>query len=642
MIELTLYNVRKHFGETCVLFDAGFTVYEGDKAGIVGANGSGKSTILKLLSGIETMDVDYRKICEGKGRILLTKGTTMAYLEQMPRYPDSLTVQAILNLAFEELMSLEEQLGVLEAKMAHLEGDALETALNQYSRLQQAYDAKGGYDREEKFSKVCTGLKFDAAFLQKEFAILSGGERTTVMLGKILLESPDILLLDEPTNHLDMESVEWLEKYLKSYRGIVIIVSHDRYFLDNVVTKIIEVENHECETYKGNYSDYVRQKEESMLLQYKNYKEQQMKINSMEKTIKDLRDWALRVDNNKFFRRAVSMQRKLDKIARIDKPVFERQNIRISFKTNDRSSHDIVRINGLSKSYGGRILFKDADLHVTQGERVALIGPNGSGKTTFLKVLLGEVSADGGQAALGASVKAAYLPQSITFANEEDTVMACFRENRYILEGKAREYLAKFLFFGKDPYKKVRHLSGGERVRLKLSMLLFDEIDLLILDEPTNHLDIDAIEALEEALEEFRGALLFISHDRYFINKVCSRIVALEDSSLASYPGNYDDYKTRRSEMCPPAAQPQHGRKQKATKEPAAVGNTGTEADMTRLEATIKALEDEVREIDKSMSAPGMDHSELNRLYCRKEELTSQLDELVEAWLANDVSLTRS
>ncbi len=644
MLEITMYNARKHYGGNFILDNAGFTVYEGEKAGIVGINGSGKTTILKLLAGIEQMDIDYRKISEGKSRISIPKGTSIAYLEQSSSYPDRFKVKDILNLAFRELYCLEGQMKDLEGAMEHLQGETLETALKQYSRLQQDYDTKGGYEREEKLSKVCTGLKFDDAFLQREFQMLSGGEKTTVNLGKILLEQPEVLLLDEPTNHLDMESVEWLEKYLRSYKGIVMIVSHDRYFLDKVVTKIIEVENKACETYKGNYSDYVRQKEEDMLLQFENYKEQKKKIASMENAIKDLRDWAQRADNNKFFRRVVSMQRKLDKMERIDRPVFERQNIRINFKAAQRSGYETIKVCGLSKSFGSRMIFENTDLYVTLGERIALIGPNGSGKTTFIKMLLGETDADSGKLQLGANVKVSYLPQHITFSNEEDSVIGCFRENKSILEGKAREYLARFMFFGKDPYKKVKQLSGGERVRLKLSMLLYEETNLLILDEPTNHLDIESIETLEEALEDFEGTILFISHDRYFINKVCSRVVAIEENRFVNYPGNYDDYKNKKNESRLPAEpeQPQIVKKPATARnteakfrDRAIAENSKSEMDLTRLESDIKFLEDAIREADKHMYMPEISHDELNRLYCKREELNSELDKMIEKWLSS-------
>ncbi|MGH4122829.1 MAG: ribosomal protection-like ABC-F family protein [Clostridium sp.] len=632
MIELTLYNIIKHFGDTLILNDINFKVYDGEKVGVVGINGSGKSTILKLIAGIEPTDRDNRYPAEARGWIAMTKGTSVAYLEQLPSYPDGFKVNDILNLAFADLYSLEQQLRVLESNMGNLQGVSLERALKQYSQMQENYDAKGGYEREEKLSKVCSGLKLDAVFLEKDFNILSGGEKTTVILGKILLQNPDILLLDEPTNHLDMESVEWLENYLRSYKGIVMIVSHDRYFLDNVVKKIIEVEDKVCETYKGNYSAYVKQKEENMLLQYENYREQKKKVKSMEKTIKDLRDWALRADNNKFFRRAVSIQKKLDKMDRIDKPIFEKQNIKLNFKTTDRAGYEIIKVCDLSKSFDNKVIFKDAKLYVTLGERIALIGSNGSGKTTFLKMLLNETTVDNGEVALGANVKVGYLPQNIIFNNEEDTVIECFRENKSILEGKAREHLAKFMFFGKEAFKKVKHLSGGERVRLKLSTLLYDEINLLILDEPTNHLDIDSMETLEEALEDFKGTIFFVSHDRYFINKVCNRVVAIEKNNFVNYLGNYDHYKNKKNELCKSITQPRIIKKDNNIKQTIINNNKKNQIDLSKLEINIESLEEEVKEVDKSMVALGTNHDELNKLYCKREELSNELDKMIELW----------
>ncbi|MGB7606125.1 MAG: ABC-F family ATP-binding cassette domain-containing protein [Lutisporaceae bacterium] len=547
MIELSLNGIKKYKDSTLVLKNITFQVYAGEKVGIIGENGSGKSTILKLIAGIETLNIYQGSTSRGydEGWISITKGATTAYLEQIPKFPDGLRVIDILNLAFSEVYSIENEMRALEDKMKNLEGILLEKVLKQYSEAQQLFEVKGGYDIQEKLNKVCKGLKFDEKFLNKDFNILSGGEKTTVILGKILIENPEILLLDEPTNHLDFNSIEWLENYLKNYKGIVIIVSHDRYFLDNVVTKIIEVEDKVCETYRGNYSAYIKEKEERMLHQFEDFREQQKKINGMEKTIKDLRDWALRADNNKFFKRAVSIQRKLDKMDRINKPIFEKQNMKLNFKAAERSGNETIKAIGLSKSFGENVIFREANMLIKFGERVALIGSNGSGKTTFLKMLLNEEGIDGGIVEVGANVKMAYLPQNITFKDEELTVLEYFRDDISILEGKAREHLSKFMFFGSSVFKKVRHLSGGERIRLTLSKLLYENINLLILDEPTNHLDIDTIETLEEALEDFEGTIFFISHDRYFINKISEKVIAIEDKCFNSYLGNYDYYKTQ-------------------------------------------------------------------------------------------------
>lgn len=626
MIELSLNNIKKYMDATLVLEDISFQVYDGEKVGIVGVNGSGKSTILKLIAGVLTIDR------EDKGWISLTKGTTVGYLEQIPNYPSSMKVYDILNLSFLEIDSLEKDMRDLEKEMKHLEGDEVQRALKKYSFMQQKYDALGGYDKEEKLSKVCKGLKLDDSFLNKEFEILSGGEKTTVLLGKILLQNPDLLLLDEPTNHLDMESMEWLEAYLKSYKGIVIIVSHDRYFLDNVVTKIIEIEDMTAKTYKGNYSSYLKQKEEDMMLQFADFKEQQKKINAMKKTIKDLRDWAQRADNNKFFRRAASLQKQLDKMEIIDKPDFDRENIKLNFITTERSGNDVIKVKDLCKSFEDKIIFKNANLIVNYRERVALIGANGCGKSTFLKILLGELPLDKGEAKLGSNVKAAYLPQQISFNDEEQTVLQCFREDIVILEGKAREYLSKYMFFGSTVFKKVKHLSGGERIRLKLSKLLYEDINVLILDEPTNHLDIDSIETLEEALESFKGTIFFISHDRYFINKLGQRVIAIEEHSFKSYAGNYDFYKEEKSKQLKEKIQESEKKKEKPKRVRYVDENKKRQENIAEIEAKISSLEEEISGIDKTMSIESTDYEKLNKLFNKKSEIQKELDEAIKVW----------
>ncbi|WP_113928925.1 ribosomal protection-like ABC-F family protein [Bacillus sp. P14.5] len=634
MLELSLNGVKKYMDATQVLENITFDVMTGEKVGIVGANGSGKSTVLKLIAGIIPMEYypGYPQTTSygyDEGFVNLPKGAAVAFLEQVPQFPAGLKVKDVLKLAFEEVEAIEKEMREAEAQLAILEGAELDRALQLYSELVQLYETKGGYEMEEKMARICTGLKFHESFLNKDFDLLSGGEKTTVMLGKLLMHAPEILLLDEPTNHLDMESIEWLESYLKSYKGIVMIVSHDRYFLDNVVSKIIEIEDMKSKTYKGNYSSFTAQKEENMRIQYEHFREQQKKVNNMEKQVTNLRDWAMRADNNKFFRRAASIQKKLDKVESIDKPVFEKKNMTLNFKETERSGKETIKASGLTKRYGDKLIFLEADLMIHFGERVGLLGPNGSGKTSFLKMLLGVEQPDEGTVQLGANVKAAYLPQEINFKDEELTVLDCFRENISILEGKAREYLAKFMFYKKSVFKKVKHLSGGERIRLKLAMLLFQDINLLILDEPTNHLDIDSIETLESALEEFKGTIFFISHDRYFINKIGERVVEVEDHSFKSYSGNYDEYRRLK----------EREQKRLGAQEPVEATNQqiefkhNNEKELAKAQARIEDLENEIRKLDIVLAASQLDHEELYEVYRRKLELGDERDSVMEEWV---------
>ena len=688
MYDIALDGVKKYMDTTLVLKDITFMVNGGEKAGIIGENGCGKSTVLKLISGQLTLNhcagYPYAPVPPGydEGWVIKPKEAVCAYLDQMPDYPAGLKVIDVLNLAFEEVRKIELDMRKLEEEMKIYEGRELDMVLKKYSELIQAYELKGGYEVTEKLSRICKGLKFEESFLNREFHLLSGGEKTTVVLGKLLIDNPDILLLDEPTNHLDMESVEWLEEYLKNYKGTVIIVSHDRYFLDNVVTKIIEIEDKVCDTYKGNYTRYAELKEEKVRILYDNYKEQQKKINSMEKSVKDLRDWALKADNKKFFQRAASMQIRLDKMERIDKPV-QKRNMKLNINAAERSGNITIQAEGLAKGFGDRQLLKEAGMLIHYGERVALIGANGSGKTTFLKILLGEEKPDIGTVKLGASVRLAYLPQKLYFENEELTVLDYFREDINILEGKAREYLAKFLFYGGNVFKKIKHLSGGERIRLKLSRLLYEDINLLILDEPTNHLDTVSIENLEEALETFKGTVFFISHDRYFINKIGERVIAIEDSTFKSYSGNYDYYKSIKEEFSQndglvrkdsvnqkgglvqkngldqmdglkkkeklnqkdglrqkggsekredkynrlvlPSKDNQGGKKQAASGNP--------EKEKAKLEIKLGAVEQEIKKTNEEMANRNTDAGELAVLYARNEELNRELEYLMEEWL---------
>lgn len=645
MLEVSFDGVKKYLDTSLILKNISFMVTEGEKVGIVGENGSGKTTILKLIAGILHLNhcagYPYAPVPPGydEGWVNTPKGAVCAYLDQIPQFPYGTSVLDVLKSAFDEVYRLEKDIHELEAEMQHLEGVDLERTLRRYSELIQAFELMEGYHVEEKLNRVCKGLHFDENFLLQEFNSLSGGEKTTVTLGKLLIDMPEILLLDEPTNHLDMESVEWLEEYLKSYKGIVIVVSHDRYFLDHVVTKIIEVEDKVSDTYLGNYSDYIVQKDEKLKIQYENYKEQNKKMDAMEQSVKQLRDWAMKADNNKFFKRAASIQNKLDKMEKVDKPSMK-QNMKLTFQQAERSGKITIKASDLSKGFDNKNLFHNAEMEVHYGERVALIGPNGCGKTTFLKMLLGEEQPDYGTVYFGANVLAAYLPQTVTFPDEELTVLDYFREDLFILEGKAREYLAKFMFYGGNVYKKIKLLSGGERLRLKLSKLLFSDTNLLILDEPTNHLDTNSIESMEEALAGFRGTIFFISHDRYFINKISDRVIAIEEGTFHSYLGNYDYYKSikdkqsQQDESVLPVKSEQQRDKNRYNRKQVPSKVENKEAEAAKAENRIRDIEHRLKEIEVSMEAEAANYEALSRLFTEKEELSKDLEEALEVWLS--------
>lgn len=636
MIELAINKLEKYLDSNKIFDDITFNIYDGEKVGIVGDNGCGKTTLLKIICGIYEMTRD------DKGSIFITKNASISYLDQIPSYSKNTTVLDVLNKAFDNVKEAEVKMKELETKMTSLKGEELERALKEYNKLQEFYEVHDGYRQEEKLKRICTGLKINEEFLKKDFEILSGGEKTTVVLGKILIENPDILLLDEPTNHLDMESCEWLEGFLKSYKGIVIIVSHDRYFLDNVVTKIIEIEDKESKTYKGNYSEYTKQKEENLLIEFNQYKEQQKKIEAMENAIKRLRDWASRGDNEKFFKRAASMQKALDKIQRIDKPKIEKTTIKLSFNETERSGNEVLNIERLSKSYEEKILFDNADLNVRFKERIGIIGKNGCGKTTLLKMILNKEQDYSGNISLGENIKLAYLPQNIEFEDEERSIIDEFRNDISMVEGQARGYLSKFMFYGSDVFKKIKHLSGGERIRLKLSKLLYEDINLLIMDEPTNHLDISSIETLEEALNNFKGTIIFVSHDRYFLNKMSERIVAIENGKFESYLGNYDYYKENKK--CTSVEKESTDEKEKLSN----CGKTSKDvwknkkdeerevkklkSKSERMEIQIAELEEKIQEIDKKMLECACDYGKLNELDMVKRDLEKELDNMIAKW----------
>ncbi|MGK0466532.1 ribosomal protection-like ABC-F family protein [Clostridium sp.] len=627
MIELALKEVGKYFGGNRIFENITFEVQNGDRVGLIGKNGTGKTTVLKIIAGMENKD---------KGSISIRKNATIGYLHQIPDYPESYKVIDVLKIAFKIQYGINDSMKILETQMSILKEKELEYALRKYGELNELYETKGGYEIEEKMSKVCTGLKFNQKFLSRDFISLSGGEKTIVILGKILLENPDILLLDEPSNHLDVTSIEWLEGYLKVYKGTVIVISHDRYFLDRVVTKIVEIEDEENSFYDGNYSYYVIEKQRRVFEQFEAYKDQQKKIKAMEKAIKQLRIWATQADNEKFFKRAASMQKRLDKIEKVDKPLMNQPKIQLDFTDTERSGKDTLSIKGLYKSFNDKKILEDLYLEVRYGERTALIGDNGSGKSTIIKTLLGEVEADCGEVRLGSNTQIGYLPQNVGFNNEELTVLEAFREDIYILEGPARGILAKFLFYGESVFKKVKNLSGGEKSRLKLCMLIQNDINLLILDEPTNHLDIDSRENLEEALMEFSGTILFISHDRFFINKLAERICEIEDKKISDYKGNYEYYKEKKNEFKrnkieTPSIEKEKKLKSKEDTQKQTSNNKRREAES--LENTIKELEEKLRDIDIEMNNKGSEYDILMELGNEKQRVQYELDMIIEKWM---------
>lgn len=627
MIELALKEVEKYFGGNRIFNNITFEVQSTERVGLIGRNGTGKTTVFKIIAGIERQD---------KGSISTRKNSTVGYLHQIPVFLEHFKVIDVLKTAFEIQYEINKELKMLEVQMSNLKEKELEFTLRKYGELNELYEAKGGYEIEEKMSKVCTGLKFNDEFLNREFITLSGGEKTIIMLGKILLENPDILLLDEPSNHLDVTSIEWLEGYLKAYKGTVIVISHDRYFLDRVVTKIVEIEDGETSFYHGNYSYYVKEKQRRIFEQFEDYKDQQKKIKAMEKAIKQLREWAIQGGNEKFFKRAESMQKRLDKVERVDKPLIDQPRIKLDFTEADRSGKDVLSIKGICKSFEDKKVLEDLYLDVRYGEATALVGNNGSGKSTIIKSVLGEVIPEKGEIKLGANTKIGYLPQNITFNNEDLTVIEAFREDITISEGAARGILAKFLFYGESVFKKVKNLSGGEKSRLKLCKLIQNDINLLILDEPTNHLDIDSREMLEEALAEFRGTILFISHDRFFINKLAERVCEIEDKKIINYYGDYEYYREKKNEFKghkTETPREEKTNKKQYSEKPKKQVNTNKLKETENLESTIQELEAKLKNIDIEMHDNGAEYEKLLELSKEKQRIQEELDIILEKWM---------
>ncbi|MFK4416943.1 ATP-binding cassette subfamily F protein 3 [Bacillus sp. RC251] len=524
-------NVTKSFGGNIIFENISLEIKNGERVGLVGRNGSGKTTIFQLLTGMESLDA---------GAIHMKKGTRIGHVAQIPKFDEGMTVYDVLSSAFKTEKELEREMRALEKNMAEeREPSALQKLMERYGVIQEKFAFLGGYEIEANLMKVANGLQVTELF-PRPFLELSGGEQTKVSLAYMLLQKPDLLLLDEPTNHLDLFAVEWLEQFLKEYNGTVMVISHDRYFLDEVVTKIFDLEDGEIHVYHTNYSQFVDEKEERLLQEFQAYQEQQKKIKKMKEAIKRLREWANQANppNEGLHKRARSMERALERIEKLKKPILERKQMGLQFEGQERSGKDVVVMKEVSKGFAGHPLFNEANLHVRFQERAAIVGRNGTGKTTLLKLLLEEIKPDAGEIRIGSSVKIGYLSQH-AYGNMKSNVLEAFREYVAVTEGEARHILAKFLFYGPAVFKKVTQLSGGEKMRLRLAQLMYQDINFLILDEPTNHLDIESREVLEEALEQYNGTILAVSHDRYFLNKLFEKMYWIDEHKLFEFAGNY-------------------------------------------------------------------------------------------------------
>jgi ATP-binding cassette subfamily F protein 3 len=626
MIECSINKLTKYYGANKIFHNISFDLKTGERIGLIGQNGCGKTTILKIMMGLEE--------CQ-EGSIAIRKDARVGYLNQMPLFEAGATTLDVIELAFENVFKLKLEMKGLEERLNHLQGEALEKTIQSYGRLTEQFETLGGYDMETQISKITEGLQITDLLKGMLFEQLSGGEKTRVILAKILLEQPDVLLLDEPSNHLDLEAIEWLEGFLKEYKGSVLIVSHDRYFLDSVVHKIVELEFNRAVPYLGNYSYYVVEKERRFLVEYKVYQNQQKKIDNMERQIERYRIWGTMRDSEKMFKRAKELEKRLEKIDTLDRPIFEKRKVRLDAQAISRTGKIVLETEGLAKQFGDKNLLQDVEFSILYQDSVCIVGSNGSGKTTLLKMILGELEPDSGSIKIGSRVKIGYLPQNVVYEDEELTILEYFLQLHDLTLGEARSLLAKALFMKEDVNKKIKSLSGGEKSRLKLCSLTFDKVNFMILDEPTNHLDIDSREVLEETLIQFDGTLFFVSHDRYFINKVADKMMAIENKGIKVYPGDYsyylDEHKKGMSKIsvAPPSLASKAIKKKIA---PQQVKSVNIAKKLERLEEEIEVYEGEIKVIDGEMVDFALDANRLNELFQAKEVLEIELEKCMEQW----------
>ena len=615
MIDISVRNLTKFFviGEN-LLEGLSFEIQEGECVAILGRNGCGKTTLLKILTG--EMDYD-------DGEVFVNPNKRLGLISQIPRFPEGYTVEDVLRSAYRDLLSAKKKMEALEQQMAESVTDDL---LREYDNLVNRFQAGGGYDMDVEVDKVCNGLGITADQRSQEFDSLSGGEKTRVNLARLLLEKTDILLLDEPTNHLDLRSVEWLESYINAFKGTVLAISHDRFFLDRIAHRVIEIVDGHAEFYSGNYSFYIEEKQARFNLQLKQYEQEQAKLKQLGYTVERMKGWG--INNRTLYRRAMSIQHRMERIKKTEKPKTEK-TMKATFGEKDFSGDVVFQMKGVEKSFGERTLLSDVELKVEGGERIAILGDNGTGKSTFIKCLLGEEDCKG-KIQFGPTVKWGYLPQIIKFSHPERTLYDTMLYEKNCTPQVARDRLGAFLFQGEDVFKTVGNLSGGEQSRLRLCMLMDEKINLLILDEPTNHLDIASREWVEAAIEEFEGVLLFVSHDRYFIEKFAERIWLLEDGTIRDFKCGYSKYRSILEHEA--MAKPVEVSEPKPKKEKPKGGTKEIDKLIRRLEREIEKQEALIAELEAKIEVSGADYQELTCLLGEKEEAELLLMDLMEQW----------
>jgi len=617
MVDIQVKDLTKFFviGEN-LLEGLSFEIQEGECVAILGRNGCGKTTLFNILTG--QMEYD-------SGEVYVNPNKRLGLISQIPKFPQGYTVEDVLRSAYEELMKVRRKMERLEEEMA---SGATSAQLKEYDALANRFQSGGGYEMDVEVDKICNGLGILPEQRSQEFSSLSGGEKTRVNLARLLLEKTDILLLDEPTNHLDLSSVEWLEGYINTFKGTVLAISHDRYFIDRVADRVIEITEGHAEFYSGNYSFYMDEKQARFDLQLKQYEQEQAKLKQLGFTLERMKGWG--INNRALYRRAMSIQHRMERIQKTEKPKKER-TMKASFGEKDFSGDVVFKMKNVGKAFGDRTLFSDVNLNVEGGERIALLGDNGTGKTTFLHCLLGQEECQG-KIQFGPTVKWGYLPQIVHFDHPERSLYDTMLYEKNCTPQVARDRLGAFMFQGEDVFKTVGTLSGGEQSRLRLCMLMDEKINLLILDEPTNHLDIASREWVEAAIEEFEGVLLFVSHDRYFIEKFAERIWLLEDGHIRDFPCGYQKYRSILEHEA--AAKPAPSAPPKIKKEKPKGGTKDAEKLVRKLEREIEKQEQNIAVLDGKIEKAGADYEELSRLLSEKEEAEAVLMELMEQWEA--------